>query len=288
MKNQTIKKQTPPPLANALYVIATPIGNLRDITLRALDTLGQVDVLACEDTRTTQKLLNAYDIKTATIPYHDHNGDTMRPQIIARLEQGQSVGLVSDAGTPLISDPGFKLVRDVMAGGHTVIPLPGACSPITALCGAGLPSDVFTFAGFLPQKSTARKTALQAYADTPHTTLFFESASRLCATLADMQAVLGNRPVTVAREITKLYEEFQHGTFETVINHYTATPPRGEIVIVVGGNTGSTDTDHDIDALLSNALKTHRIKDASTMVAEITNRPKKEIYQRALQLKNDP
>ena len=277
-------KQTP--LQNALYVIATPIGNLQDITLRSLTTLMGVDILACEDTRTTQKLLDAFDITVKTLPYHDHNGESMRPKIIQALADGKSVGLVSDAGTPLVSDPGFKLVRDTLQAGYKVIPLPGASAPLTALCGAGLPSDIFTFAGFLPQKSGARQKTLQTFQDTHHTLIFFEGPSRLCDTLADMQTVLGDRPVVVARELTKLYEEFTSGDFKTVIAHYQSTPPKGEIVILVGP-PDNPQQDHDIDALLQQALQNHRTKDAATMVAEITGRPKKEIYERALHLKDN-
>ena len=274
------------PLENALYVIATPIGNLQDITLRALNALMGVDMLACEDTRTTQKLLDAFQIKVKTIPYHDHNGASMRPKIIQALAEGKSVGLVSDAGTPLVSDPGFKLVRDTLQAGHKVIPLPGASAPLTALCGAGLPSDMFTFAGFLPQKSGARQTALQKFQDMHHTLIFFEGPSRLCSTLLDMQKTLGGRPVVVARELTKLYEEFTWGDFTTVITHYQQNPPKGEIVILVGAPENSQPK-HDIDALLHQALQSNSTKDAAAMVAEITGRPKKEIYQQALTLKDN-
>lgn len=273
------------PVTNALYVIATPIGNLRDITLRALDILGALDVLACEDCRTTQKLINTYNITTKTIPYHDHNGDVMRPKIMDMLNQGMAVGLVSDAGTPLISDPGFKLVRAALHHNHRVIPLPGASAPLTALCGAGLPSDRFTFVGFLPPKAVARQKHLQTYQNYNHTLIFFESPSRLCATLTDMQQVLQNRPVVVARELTKLYEEFKGDDFATVIAHYTTHPPKGEIVIVVGEKT-STQAEHDIDTLLRQTLTDHRVKEATTIVAEITGKPKKEIYQRALYIKH--
>ena len=273
------------PLENALYIIPTPIGNLQDITLRGLNALMGVDILACEDTRTTQKLLDAFQISVKTIPYHDHNGTSMRPKITQALSEGKSVGLVSDAGTPLVSDPGFKLVRDVLNAGQKVIPLPGASAPLTALCGAGLPSHHFTFVGFLPQKSGARKSALGQFQDYHHTLIFFESPSRLCDTLLDMQNTLGNRPVVVARELTKVYEEFISGDCATVIEHYQANPPKGEIVILLG--TPETDQPtQDIDTLLRQALTDNSTKDAAHMVAEITGRPKKEIYQRALTLKD--
>lgn len=272
------------PIQNALYVIATPIGHLQDITLRALDALENVDILACEDCRTTQKLLNAYNIKTKTIPYHDHNGDTMRPKIMDMLAQGHSVGLVSDAGTPLISDPGFKLVRDAINQNHRVIPLPGASAPLTALCGSGLPSDSFTFAGFLSPKSKARQKQLLSYQDYNHTIIFFESPSRLCSTLQDIQNTLGNRPVVVARELTKLYEEFKGDDLTTLIQHYTTHKPKGEIVILMGASNNN-DTDHNIDELLEKTLIDHRVKEASAIVAEITGKSKKEIYQRALKIK---
>ena len=273
------------PLENALYIIPTPIGNLQDMTLRGLNALMGVDILACEDTRTTQKLLDAFQIIVKTVPYHDHNGQSMRPKITQALTDGKSVGLVSDAGTPLVSDPGFKLVRDVLQAGHKVIPLPGASAPLTALCGAGLPSDCFTFVGFLPQKSGARKSALQQYQDYPHTLIFFEGPSRLCDTLSDMQNTLGRRPVVVARELTKVYEEFKGGDFATVIDYYQQTPPKGEIVILLGPPESNQPT-QDIDTLLRQALLDNSTKDAAHMVAEITGRPKKEIYQRALTLKD--
>ena len=273
------------PLENALYIIPTPIGNLQDITLRGLSTLMNIDILACEDTRTTQKLLDAYQINVKTVPYHDHNGETMRPKIINDLKDGKIIGLVSDAGTPLVSDPGFKLVRDVLAAGHKVIPLPGASAPLTALCGAGLPSDVFTFAGFMPQKSGARQKTLQKFQDYNHTLIFFEGPSRLCDTLADMKSILGQRHVVVARELTKMFEEFKSGDFDSVINYYANHKPKGEIVIIVGP-LETTENTYDIDELLKQALEQHRVKDAANMVAEITGRPKKEIYEHALKIKN--
>ncbi len=222
-------------LPAGLYVIATPIGHLKDITARAIETLRGVDALACEDTRVTSKLLSAYDIRVSTFAYHDHNADAVRPQLIERLRAGERIGLVSDAGTPLISDPGFKLVRDCRAAGILVVPIPGPSALLTALAGAGLPTDAFHFSGFLSQKSGARQTELQALATIPATLVLYESNHRLPESLADMAKVLGARDACVARELTKQFEEFRHGTLPELAAHYEkAGSPKGEVVVVIG------------------------------------------------------
>ena len=215
-------------------MVATPIGNLRDITLRALDTLRAADVILAEDTRQTRKLLDAYDIKTPLSPYHDHNAAKRVPGVIKDLEDGKIVALVSDAGTPLVSDPGFKLVRACIEADIDVFPLPGASAVLAGLVKSGLPSDRFMFAGFLPPKSGARKTALEELASVKATLIFFETGPRIAACLKDMNAVLGERDVVLTRELTKRYEEGRHGSFESLIASVKAEPPRGELVLLLG------------------------------------------------------
>jgi 16S rRNA (cytidine1402-2'-O)-methyltransferase len=273
-----------PHFAPGLYLVATPIGNLRDISLRTLDLLGTADVIACEDTRVTAKLMARYGLATPRIPYHEHNAEQMRPVLIERLRSGAVVALVSDAGTPLISDPGYKLVQAVHAEGLPVTTLPGPSAPLAALLLSGLPSDRFFFAGFLPPKETGRKRELSALLSLPATLIFFETAPRLAASLADMVSVFGSRPAAVARELTKLYEEVRRGTLEELAAHYdTAGPPKGEIVVVVGGPPAAPAVGaDDLDAALTAALATMTIKDASAAVATATGLPRREVYQRAL------
>lgn len=269
-------------LPPGLYLVATPIGNLRDITLRALDTLAAADMIACEDTRVTGKLLQAYDISKKMIPYTDHSTDRERDRLIGALQAGKSVALVSDAGTPLISDPGYKLVQRCYDHGIAVTSLPGANAPLTALQLSGLPSDGFSFIGFLPPKSAARKTRLGEWARVPGTLILFETGPRLCESLADMHAVLGDRPASVVREITKLYEEARRAPLSELITHYTAHgAPKGEIVVVIGEGTQAPP---DTDALLKAALAQMSVRDAAAHVASITGLPKKDIYARALEL----
>ncbi len=218
-----------------LYIVATPIGNLRDITLRALDALNAADLIVCEDTRVSGKLLSHYGISKPTLSYNDHNGPERRPKIMAALTEGKCVALVSDAGTPLVSDPGYKLVREAIERGFYVTTLPGASSVLSALCLSGLPTDRFLFAGFLPAKKEACRKAIQTLANVPSTLVLFESARRLPETLALLQEVLGNREAAVVREITKLYEESRRGTLQELHAHYEkAGAPKGEVVIVVG------------------------------------------------------
>jgi 16S rRNA (cytidine1402-2'-O)-methyltransferase len=273
--------------AAGLYVVATPIGNLRDITLRALDVLAVADVVACEDTRVTEKLMSRYGLAGQRLPYHEHNAERMRPVLLERLKAGAVVALVSDAGTPLISDPGFKLVRAAIAEGIAVTTLPGPSAALAALVLSGLPSDRFFFQGFLPPKETARRRVLGEIASLQATLIVYETGPRLAATLADMAAVLGERPAAVARELTKLYEELRRGKLTELAAHYAdAGGPKGEIVIVVGGADEAAAraaiSDDDIDAALAAALATMSVKDASAAVAESTGRPRREIYQRAL------
>ncbi|MEE8189894.1 MAG: 16S rRNA (cytidine(1402)-2'-O)-methyltransferase [Kiloniellales bacterium] len=270
-----------------LYLVATPIGNLKDITLRALEVLHRVDLIACEDTRVTGKLLKAHGIKTPMTPYHEHNAARVRPRLIAALKGGQAVALVSDAGTPLISDPGYKLVQAAIAEGVGVTPLPGACAALTALTASGLPSDRFFFAGFLPNKKTARIKALKELAPVPGSLVIYESARRLAASLTDMAEVLGPRHAAVARELTKLHEELRRGALAELAAHYQeAGAPKGEVVIVVAPPGPGADGAEapDLDAALRAALEDHSLRDAVALVAQETGRPRKEVYARALEL----
>jgi 16S rRNA (cytidine1402-2'-O)-methyltransferase len=276
-----------PTLAPGLYLVATPIGNLRDVTLRALEILAAADVIACEDTRVTHKLLDHYGIKTALTPYHDHNAAQARPRLIERIKGGESVALVSDAGTPLISDPGYKLVRAANEAGVTVTTAPGASSVLAALAIAGLPTDRFHFEGFLPAKSAARRSRIAELARLPETLVLFESGPRIAASLVDLAEGLGSRKAAVCRELTKLYEEARRGTLQTLTDHYASAPdPRGEIVIVIGPPEASEQpSSDDLDQLLRAALDRVSVKDAVAEVASATGTPRGEVYRRALALK---
>lgn len=279
-------EREPPILAPGLHIVATPIGNLGDITLRALDTLRRVDLIACEDTRVTGKLLSAYRISTRTTPYHEHNAARARPQLIERLKRGERIALVSDAGTPLISDPGYKLVRAAIAAGIAVHAIPGPSAPLAALALSGLPTDRFLFAGFLPVKAAQRRSALAELARVPATLVLFETAPRLAASLADMAEILGAREAAVARELTKLHEEARRGQLAALAAHYSeAGPPKGEIVIVIGPPVEETAPDVGaIDAFLEDALRHMSLRDAADAVARATGLPRKEVYGRALAL----
>jgi 16S rRNA (cytidine1402-2'-O)-methyltransferase len=274
--------------APGLYVVATPIGNAADVTLRGLALLREADVLACEDTRVTAKLLALHGLSRPLLAYHDHNAERMRPLLLDRLRQGQSVALVSDAGTPLVSDPGFKLVREAIAEGMPVTTLPGASAPLAALVLSGLPSDRFLFAGFLPAKAAARRRALAEIAAVPATLILFEAAPRLAAALADMAEILGDREAAVARELTKLHEEVRRGTLKAVAAHYAASGgPKGEVVIVVGPPEKEikAPAEDALDAQLRAALGAMSIRDASAAVAQATGLPRRDVYQRALALR---
>ncbi|HVY86010.1 MAG TPA: 16S rRNA (cytidine(1402)-2'-O)-methyltransferase [Caulobacterales bacterium] len=267
--------------------MATPIGNLRDITLRALDVLGSATRIYAEDTRVTRKLLDAYGLSGKLSAYHEYNAEAARAEILAALERGESVALVSDAGTPLVSDPGFKLVRAAVEAGHRVYPLPGASALLAALVGAGLPTDRFLFAGFLPPKSNARRTALVELAEIPATLVFYETGPRLAESLADMNEMLGSRPATVARELTKLYEEFRRAPLDELAAHYAeAGAPKGEIVVVVGPPPPAPEaSEADLDSALIEALARLSVKEAATEVAHKLDLPRRVAYARALVLK---
>lgn len=287
MEETREKKQVlSPRLAPGLYVTATPIGNARDITLRALDVLARADLVLCEDTRVTAKLFAIHGISAKTAPYHDHNAAEMRPRVLARLDAGQAIALVSDAGTPLVSDPGFKLVREAQDAGHNVTALPGASSVLAALTLAGLPTDRFFFAGFLSARQEARRKELAELAVIPATLIFLESANRLEASLADMASALGPRDAAVTRELTKKFEEVRRASLDDLAAHYAeAGAPKGEIVIVVGPPEKRVALcAHEIDAMLENALARTSLKDAVAEVVSMTGLPRREIYARALEL----
>ncbi|HXP75507.1 MAG TPA: 16S rRNA (cytidine(1402)-2'-O)-methyltransferase [Stellaceae bacterium] len=266
--------------------MATPIGNLGDITLRALDVLRRADAILCEDTRVTATLARRYGLGAERIAYHDHNADAVRPGLIARLAAGAALALVSDAGTPLISDPGFKLVREAVAAGIPVTAVPGASALLAALAVAGLPTDRFLFSGFLPVKSGARRRALRGLAAVPASLIFYETAPRLADSLGDMAAMLGDRPAAVARELTKLHEEVKRDGLAALAEHYASHgPPRGEIVVVVGPPAPQTAAaDADVDAQLASALQTSTLREASAAVAAATGLPRRQVYARALAL----
>jgi len=277
-----------PKAVAGLYLVATPIGNLGDISLRALELLAGADLIACEDTRVTGKLTQRYGIKTPLTPYHEHNAAEARPKILGRLAAGHAVALVSDAGTPLISDPGYRLVREAAEAGFNVIPLPGASAVLGALTVAGLPTDRFFFEGFLPVKQAGRQKRIAELSNIPATLLLFESGPRLEAALADLAAGLGPRMAAICRELTKLHEEIRRGDLATLAQDYAAgAETRGEIVIVVAPPAAQETSASDIDDLLRSALARVSVKDAVGEVALATGRPRREVYQRALEIEKD-
>ena len=273
-----------------LHIVSTPIGNLADITLRALATLAAADLIACEDTRVTRKLADRYAIATPLTPYHDHNAATARPKLLQRLAEGAAVALVSDAGTPLLSDPGFKLVRAAQEAGHSVTVLPGASAPLAALVVAGLPTDQFLFAGFLPAKQAARRARIEQLAGIPATLVLFETAPRIAAALADLAAGLGHREAAVCRELTKLHEEVRRDDLASLAQSFAASDTRGEIVLVIAPPAAAPPFDiGDADGLLREALTRASLKDAVGEVALVTGLPRRAVYRRALALvKEEP
>jgi 16S rRNA (cytidine1402-2'-O)-methyltransferase len=274
-----------PALAPGLYLVATPIGNLADITLRALDVLKRCDLVACEDTRVTGKLLAHYGIRAELLRYDDHSGAAARAALLKRLGAGARVALVSDAGTPLVSDPGYKLLREAAAAGIAIVPVPGASAVLSALQVSALPPDRFLFAGFLPPKPAARKKAISALAAVPATLVFYETGPRLAASLADLAEVLGPRPAAVARELTKLFEEVRRAPLDALAAQYRdAPPPKGEIAIVIGPPAEEEASADDVDALLARALHVMSVRDAAASVAEASGQARKDVYRRALQL----
>jgi 16S rRNA (cytidine1402-2'-O)-methyltransferase len=275
-----------PRLAAGLYLVATPIGNLRDVTLRALETLAAADLVACEDTRVTRKLFDHYGLTAPLMAYHDHNAETARPKILQRIAGGEAVALVSDAGTPLISDPGFKLVRDAAAAGLAVTAAPGASAGVMALTVAGLPTDRFFFEGFLPSKAGARRARVAELARIPATLVLYESGPRLADTLGDLAEGLGARAAAVCRELTKLHEEVRRNTLDALARDYAAgAETRGEIAIVIAPPEAPAPSGADeIDALLRAALARVSLKDAVAEVAAATGEQRRAVYSRALEL----
>ncbi|MBR1216783.1 16S rRNA (cytidine(1402)-2'-O)-methyltransferase [Bradyrhizobium sp. U87765 SZCCT0131] len=275
-----------PKAAAGLHLVATPIGNLGDITLRALETLAGADMIACEDTRVTRTLLDRFGIRGSLKPYHEHNAAQMRPMILQQLADGAAVALVSDAGTPLISDPGFKLVREVAAAGHKVITVPGASSLLAALTVAALPTDRFFFEGFLPAREGARQARIAELARLDVTLVLFESGHRVQDTLRDLAAGLGAREAAICREMTKLHEEIARGPLAELAATADGRETRGEFVLVVGPPAADARdmAQADIDTLLREALAQGSVKDAVAGVVEASGRPRREIYARALEL----
>jgi len=275
-----------PKATPGLYLVATPIGNLGDVTLRALETLAGVDIIACEDTRITRRLTERYGIAAQLKQYHEHNAEAARPKILEALSQGGSVALVSDAGTPLISDPGFKLVREASAAGYDVFALPGPSSVLAALSVAALPTDRFFFEGFLPAKSAARRTRLTELARIDATLVMFDSGNRVQDTLSDLADIMGTREAAICRELTKLHEEVSRAPLAELARAADALETRGEFVLVIGPPAAGIDTmsADALDELLRAQLATASVKDAVAHAVELSGRSRREVYARALEL----
>jgi 16S rRNA (cytidine1402-2'-O)-methyltransferase len=271
---------------SGLYLVATPIGNLGDITLRALEVLAGVDIIACEDTRITRRLTERYGISGQLKPYHEHNAAMARPKILEHLAKGAAIALVSDAGTPLISDPGFKLVREACAAGFRVVALPGPSSVLAALSVAALPTDRFFFEGFLPPKRTARRARLAELSRLDATLVLFESGSRVQETLADLAAIMGARDAAICREMTKMHEEISRSTLSELAQSAETLETRGEFVLVIGPKADGTQTmsADEVDGLLRDLLARDSVKDAVAHAVEVSGKPRREIYARALEL----
>jgi 16S rRNA (cytidine1402-2'-O)-methyltransferase len=277
-----------PALAGGLYLVATPIGNLRDITVRALEVLAAADLIACEDTRVSRKLTEHYGITTPLTPYHDHNAADARPMLLARLAAGAAVALISDAGTPLISDPGYKLVREASGAGVSVTALPGASAVLAALTLSALPTDRFFFEGFLPAKDGTRRRRIAELKRIPATLVLFESGPRVAATLGDLAAELGAREAAICRELTKLHEEVRRADLATLARDYAqGAETRGEFVLAIAPPADDPGESADIDALLRAALARLSVKEAVAEIAAVTGEPRRTVYQRALALANE-
>lgn len=281
------KEVAAPALGAGLYVTATPIGNLGDVTLRALEVLAAADIIACEDTRITSRLTQRYGIATPLLAYHEHNAARQRPRLLAALEEGKAVALVSDAGTPLVSDPGYRLVTEAIAAGHNIVPIPGASAMLAGLVGAGLPSDAFLFAGFPPAKASARRKRLGELAAIPATLIFYEAPQRVSDCLADMAAAFGaERQAVVARELTKKFETFRRGTLGGLAQQFAAEPaPKGEVTILVAPPEETAPSEDAVDDALRQRLKEMSPAKAAAEVAAATGVAKSEIYRRAMALK---
>jgi 16S rRNA (cytidine1402-2'-O)-methyltransferase len=280
---------TAPLLPSGLHLVATPIGNLRDVTVRALEALAAADLIACEDTRVTRKLLDHYAIATPMTPYHEHNAAEARPKLLARLAAGDAVALVSDAGTPLVSDPGYKLVREAHNAGSAVTVLPGPSALLAALTVSGLPTDRCLFEGFLPSKEAARRARIAALKSIPATLVLFETGARIAAALADLAAGFGPREAAICRELTKLHEEVRRGDLATLAGDYAGQADvRGEIAIVVAPPQPQPEASiADLDSLLRTALNRVSLKEAVAEIVAATGSPRRLIYQRALALRTE-
>ena len=278
---------SPPPnvMAPGLYLVATPIGNLRDITLRALDVLADADVVLCEDTRVGGKLMAAHGLKVKLERYDEHAAERIRPKVLARLAAGERVALISDAGTPLVSDPGYRLVREAVAQGSNVFPIPGASATLAGLTVAGLPTDRFLFAGFPPPKSVGRRSLFEELAPVRATLIFYEGGSRLKDSLADMAAVFGTREAAVARELTKLHETVIRGLLPDLAVDPRCDAPKGEIVIVVAPGAQRAATPAEADAALIEALSRGAPAKAAAEVAKALGLSRRDLYARALALR---
>jgi 16S rRNA (cytidine1402-2'-O)-methyltransferase len=284
--NQPIDDTTPKAKQQGLYLVSTPIGNLRDITLRALDILKECDAVICEDTRITAKLLNAYAISKKMLVYNDHATESERDAIIQKLENGQTLALVSDAGTPLLSDPGFKLVEACKAKNIAVIPVPGPSAILPALQISGLASDRFLFAGFLPHKSAARKTLFEELKNISATLIFYESPNRIAESVKDAYAVLGNRKASLVREITKVFEESHTGTLENwAADEKALGTLKGEMVLLIEKSQKTAMPEQEIRQALITAMKTMSAKDAVSFVTDLSGQSKKTVYDMALKIK---
>lgn len=277
--------QTAARLPAGLYLVATPIGNLKDITLRALETLAAADVIACEDTRISRRLLQHYAIDTPLTPYHEHNAAAVRPRLLEQIAGGAAIALISDAGTPLISDPGFKLVREARDAGLLVTALPGASAVLTALVSSGLPTDRFLFEGFLPAKATARRARLTELARIPASIVLYEGGSRIGQSLDDLTETFGAREAAICRELTKLHEEVRRDTLPALAKHYAGeAETRGEFAIVIAPPADEEPGEADIDALIKAALQRGSVKDAVGEIVAATGLPRRDVYQRVLTL----
>nr|WP_247743110.1 16S rRNA (cytidine(1402)-2'-O)-methyltransferase [Phaeobacter italicus] len=274
-------------MPSGLYFVATPIGTARDITLRALDVLASADVIAAEDTRSLRKLMEIHGVPLNNrhiVAYHDHSGAGARAKLLAALDNGQSVAYASEAGMPLIADPGYDLSRAAAEAGHLVTVAPGPSAALAALTLAGLPTDAFFFAGFLPNASGARRKRLEELAAVPGTLIFYESPKRVAASLRDMAEVLGDRPAALCRELTKKFEEIRRDTLATLATGLEDAPVKGEIVVLVDRHRGDSVSDGDLDTDLRAALQGNSVKDAAAIVAEMHNMPRRKIYQLALEI----
>jgi len=282
-----VERQLGQPLKSGLYLVATPIGNLGDMTLRALAVLAQADVVYCEDTRRSGILMQHFSLSAPLRPYHEHNAAAQRPRLLADLAEGKRVALISDAGTPLLSDPGYKLVREVLDADHLVVSIPGASAALTALISTGLPTDEFYFIGFLPAKAGARAARIKELQNVDATLVFYEAPSRVAATLADLNDVLGSRHAAVARELTKLHETVSRGTLPELAERFACAEERGEFVIVIGPPAVTEISDAAIAAALTEAMEEMRLKDAAKAVASALGVARNRVYNIGLKLKGE-